>query len=108
MKKSLELSSAQKDLLLKFYRGPNQKIALNKNERKILWDQFIKEKKIEKYAYLGNAVPAIFEEMKKSIKGQNNIQPAVFSECVYAQALAHKFELSIFNNHIDELINMKS
>jgi hypothetical protein len=102
MKNSLELSSTQKDLLLKFYRGSTQKIALNKNERKILWDQFIKEKKIEKYAYLGKAVPAIFEEMKKSIKGQNNIQPAVFSECVYAQALADKFELSIFNNHIDE------
>jgi hypothetical protein len=96
------LSSEQRDLLLRFYSGENQKIALNKGERRVLWDQFIKEKKMENYSQLEKSVPAIYEELKKSIKGRNNIQPAVFSECVYAQALADKFNLSIFNNHIDE------
>ena len=96
------LSSIQTELLSRFYNGKNQKITLNKEERKKLWDQFIKEKEINHYTYLQKVVPAIFEEMKKSIKGHNNIQPAVFSECVYAQALADKFDLGVFNNHLDD------
>jgi hypothetical protein len=102
MSNKINLSSIQKDLLRRFYDGSKQKIALNKSERRSLWDQFIKEKEINQYTYLQKLVPAIFEEMKKSIKGHSNIQPAVFSECVYAQALADKFDLSVFNNHIDE------
>ena len=102
MSNKINLSSIQKELLRRFYSGSKQKIALNKSERRSLWDQFIKEKEINQYAYLQKLVPAIFEEMKKSIKGHSNIQPAVFSECVYAQALADKFDLSVFNNHIDE------
>jgi hypothetical protein len=102
MSNKVILSSVQAELLRRFYSGREQKIELNKNERKRLWDQFIKEKEINQYTYLQSSVPAIFEEMKKSIKGHNNIQPAVFSECVYAQALANKFDLSVFNNHIDD------
>ena len=105
MSDKANLTSEQRDLLRRFYSGENKKIAINKNERKILWNQFIKEKEMENYALLKQSVPAIYEEMKKSIKGQNNVQPAVFSECVYAQALADKFDLSIFNNHIDEEIS---
>lgn len=105
MSNNVNLSSTQKELLLQFYSGSEQKIALNKSERRTLWDKFIKEKEIDRYSYLQKLVPAIFEEMKKSIKGHNNIQPAVFSECVYAQALADKFDLSVFNNHIDDYEN---
>ena len=105
MKKSVELSSVQRDLLYRFYTTPNQKIALNKSERRTVWDRFIKEKKIDNYTELRKLAPAIYEEMKKSIKNTNNIQPAVFSECVYAQALADKFELPVFTNHIDEHTN---
>jgi hypothetical protein len=105
MSEKVTLNSMQGELLRRFYIGKNQQIVLNKGERKKLWDQFIKEKEIDRYTYLQKLAPAIFEEMKKSIKGQNNIQPAVFSECVYAQALADKFNLSVFNNHIDDFEN---
>ena len=105
MIEKVNLSSIQVELLRQFYNGKNQKIVLNKSERKKVWDQFIRDKEIDQYRYLQKLVPAIFEEMKKSIKGHNNIQPAVFSECVYAQALADKLELSVFNNHIDDHVN---
>ena len=45
--------------------------------------------------------PAIFAELNKSLDNKKNIQSAVFSECVYAQSLADKFNLSIFENHIN-------
>ena len=39
--------------------------------------------------------------MSKAIDHDKNIQPAVFSECVYAQSLANKFGLSIFGSHLE-------
>jgi hypothetical protein len=45
--------------------------------------------------------PAIFAELNKSLENKKNVQSAVFSECVYAQSLADKFNLSIFENHIN-------
>ena len=96
-----KLSSAQKKVLKEFYSGPSIKVAFNKKERKKIWNEFKKDRNINKYDYLKKKAPAIFAELKKSLGNKKNIQPAVFSECVYAQAFADKFNLLIFENHIN-------
>ena len=52
--------------------------------------------------------PALFHQIKKSYQTGNNIQSAVFSECVYAQALANLFELNHFYNSLDTNITFSS
>ena len=100
---STTLSDSQKIVLEDFYRGPFKKVAFNKLERKKIWNEFKKDRNIKKYVYLEKTAPAIFAELNKSLENKKNIQSAVFSECVYAQALADKFNLSIFENHINNL-----
>ena len=40
--------------------------------------------------------PALYDQIKKSYSTGNNIQSAVFSECVYAQTIANMFNLKLF------------
>ncbi len=94
------LSIVQKKLLSDFYSKPDTKVAFNTLERKEIWNEFKKSRSIAKFRYLEESVPAIFSEIKKALVNERNIQPAVFSECVYAQAFANKFNLSIFENHL--------
>ena len=96
-----DLSSIQKKLLSDFYSKPTSRVAFNTAERKKIWNEFKNHRYIEKFEYLQEVVPAIFAEMSKALANKKNIQPAVFSECVYAQAFANKFNLSVFENHID-------
>jgi hypothetical protein len=97
----LPLSSAQKIVLSDFYRKPDTKVAFNTSERRKIWDEFKTNRNVSKFRYLEEQVPAIFAEITKAIVNEKNIQPAVFSECVYAQAFADKFSLSVFENHIN-------
>jgi hypothetical protein len=97
------LSSSQRKVLKEFYSEPAIKIAFNKKERKTIWNEFKKDRNIKKYAYLEKSAPAIFAELNKSLENKKNVQSAVFSECVYAQSLADKFSLSIFENHINNV-----
>ncbi len=101
MTSATSLSDAQKIVLADFYRGPSIKVAFSTIERKKIWNEFKKDRDIKKYVYLEKAAPAIFAELNKSLDNKRNIQSAVFSECVYAQSLAEKFKLSIFENHIN-------
>jgi hypothetical protein len=101
MNNSTGLSTVQKKVLLEFYSSPATKVAFNTAERKQIWDEFKKHRKIDSINSLNVKVPAFFSEMNKAIVNKKNIQPAVFSECVYAQAIADKFELTVFSNHID-------
>lgn len=94
------LSNAQKELLVDFYSKPNTKVAFNTAERKKIWNEFKKHRDLKKFSYLQDAAPAVFAEITKALVNDKNIQPAVFSECVYAQAFADKFNLSRFENHI--------
>ena len=96
-----DLSSVQKKLLLDFYSRPSSKVAFNTAERKKIWNDFKSHRDLEKFGYLQEDVPAIFAEISKALINKRNIQPAVFSECVYAQAFADKFNLSVFENHIN-------
>jgi hypothetical protein len=95
------LSKAQKIMLSDFYSKPSTKVAFNTAERRKIWDEFKVERNIKKFNYIEEAVPAIFAEINKAVVHEKNIQPAVFSECVYAQAFANKFNLSVFENHIN-------
>ena len=101
MNSTTSLSDAQKKVLADFYRGSFVKVAFNRIERKKIWNEFKKNRDIKKYVYLEKVAPAIFAELNKSLDNKRNIQSAVFSECVYAQSLADKFNLSIFENHIN-------
>lgn len=95
------LSKAQKIVLSDFYHGPNTKVAFNTAERKKIWNEFKKHRNVKDFVYLEEVAPAIFAEINKALVSGKNIQPAVFSECVYAQAFADKLNLSIFENHIN-------
>jgi len=95
------LSNAQKIVISDFYSEPNTKVAFNTVQRKKIWDEFKKHRDVKKFKYLEEPAPAIFAEIKKAMVNKKNIQPAVFSECVYAQAFANKFSLSVFENHIN-------
>lgn len=101
MKTPSPLSDVQKPLLKDFYAKPATKVTFNTVERKKIWDEFKLHRKLEEFTYLKEAVPAIFAEISKALLHEKNIQPAVFSECVYAQAFADKFNLSVFENHIN-------
>ena len=96
-----DLGSVQKKLLLDFYSRPSSKVAFNTAERKKIWNEFKSHRNLEKFRYLQEDVPAIFAEISKAFINKRNIQPAVFSECVYAQAFANIFNLSVFENHIN-------
>lgn len=95
------LSRIQKLILRDFYSSSNQKIAVKKSERKEIWDDFVKNRNIKKYSHLAEKVPAFFAELNKALTVNKNLQPAVFSECVYAQSLAQKFKLPKFTNLLD-------
>ncbi len=99
--KLISLSEVQKNILQLFYNKPIQKISINKSDRTKIWDDFVKNRDVKKYKYLEKEVPAFFYELEKALSGDKNLQPAVFSECVYAQTLAHQFLLLNFTNLLD-------
>ena len=101
MNKLSSLTDVQKNILQIFYSNSNQKIAVKKSDRKVIWDDFVKYRNIKKFAYLEDEVPAFFAELNKALTAGKNLQPAVFSECVYAQSLAHKFSLPKFTNLLE-------
>ena len=103
MSDPLILTDLQIKLMRYFYETPQLKISLNKVERKNIWDDFVKNRDIENISHLEKVIPALYFEMEKALTQNQNIQPAVFSECVYAQALAAKFKLSRFEHYLENL-----
>ena len=100
MSDPLILTDLQKKLMKYFYETPQLKISLNKVERKNIWDDFVKNRDIKNISHLEKVIPALYFEMEKALTQNQNIQSAVFSECVYAQALAAKFKLSKFEHYL--------
>jgi hypothetical protein len=103
MSDPMVLTDLQIKLMRYFYETPELKISLNKAERRNIWDDFVKNRDIENISHLEKAVPALYFEMEKALTQDQNIQPAVFSECVYAQALAAKFNLSKFEHYLENV-----
>ncbi len=97
------LTDLQRLIMQDFYGTPDVSISVNKLERRKIWDNFIENRDLGEIAHLENRVPALYSEMEKALSQERNIQSAVFSECVYAQGLADKFHLSVFNNHPENL-----
>lgn len=95
------LSIIQKNILKKFYNKPIEKISIKKSDRTKIWNDFVKNRNVKKFTYLEKEVPAFFYELNKAVAVGGNLQPAVFSECVYAQTLAHQFLLPKFTNFIE-------
>ena len=95
------LTDLQKIIMRDFYRSPDLDITVNKSERRKIWDGFVEYRDIREISHLENQVPALYSEMEKALSQERNIQPAVFSECVYAQGLADKFHLSVFKSYPD-------
>jgi hypothetical protein len=93
------LTDLQKIIMRDFYRTPDIDISVNKSERKKIWDHFVENRDISEISHLENQVPALYSEMENALSQERNIQPAVFSECVYSQGLADKFHLSVFKNY---------
>ena len=99
----VELNSIQRKILSEFYDKPAKKVSFRTSERKKIWNQFKKQRNLKDFAYLEDEIPAFFAELNKAINHDKNIQPAVFSECVYAQTLAKIFDLPLFKNHKNEI-----
>ena len=96
-----ELTDSQKYALKMFYEKPDVRISLDKKERSDIWDHFVVNRSLENILELQESNPALYYEMQKALNVNKNIQPAVFSECVYSQALADKLGLDEFRNHIE-------
>ena len=103
MSDPLVLTDLQKKLMGYFYETPDLAIVLNKADRRKIWDDFVKNRDIKNISHLEKEVPALYFEMEKALAQNQNIQPAVFSECVYAQALAEKFNLSKFEHYLEHV-----
>ena len=96
----IPLTRLQKEIMTEFYECTPQKVVFNKTERNHLWkvatakgDLDIEEIRLK--------CPALAHQIQKSYENGNNIQSAVFSECVYAQTLANMLHLNIFTNCLE-------
>lgn len=96
----IPLTQPQRELISEYYSLPFTRVILNKSERKNIWEDFKKDRRIVNYTSFENICPALFAELQKATSSGRNIQSAVLSECVYAQTLANQFNLNKFNNYL--------
>jgi hypothetical protein len=96
---SIPLTKAQLELLTEFYSFDVRKVAMPKIDRDAIYQKFKKDR----YNFLEEVerqrLPALNAEIEKSLSSGKLIQPAIFSECVYAQALADQFDLGEFTDY---------
>ena len=98
--KTLELSGQQKNIMKEFYALNKQKIYMSKDNRAKLWNKTKNREKLPSSVRenIEENCPALAHQVERSYQDGNNIQQAVFSECIYAQALANLFNLNYFHN----------
>ena len=98
--KVLELSGQQKSIMEEFYSLNKQKIYMSKDNRAKLWNKTKNQEKLlpSVKKNIEENCPALAHQVERSYHDGNNIQQAVFSECIYAQALANLFRLNYFHN----------
>lgn len=99
MRKIVPLTFAQNEIMSEFYRVGKEKVLLGKTERSALWD-YVRQDNVpqELMRKFDEHCPALAHQIRQHEASGNNVQSAVFSECVYAQALARVFRLGIFRN----------
>lgn len=99
---SIPLTKLQNEIMAEFYSLPATKVIYNKKQRDILWKQATARKNDLNINELKDKCPALAHQIMKSYNSNRNIQPAVFSECVYAQTIANMFKLDLFINCFDD------
>jgi len=105
MTQSKLISTNQSRVISQFYKSSPVKIRLTQRERDAIWEKFKKDRDIKNYTYLKELVPGIYAELTKALSNNKKIQAAVFSECVYSQAIADKLSLSEFQNHLENKVD---
>ena len=90
------LTKQQYEIMREFYAVTSTKVIYNKKERNDLWNKAVKRSNDIDFEKLKDNCPALEHQIRKSYQLGNNIQSAVFSECVYAQTFANMMNLSQF------------
>lgn len=97
----MKLTTLQKNLLARFYNAKDTKISLDKAQRDSIWNDFVERRDIKDLRVLSENHPALYAEIARALSKGKNIQPAVFSECIYSQELARIFNLKEFKDYLD-------
>ncbi len=92
------LTKPQKEIMSEFYSMPPARVILNKSRRNTLWNKTKTKSSDIEFDLIENICPALAHQIRRSYESENNIQSAVFSECVYAQTIANMFNLNTFVN----------
>ena len=100
MKDRIPLTKQQKEIMQEFYTIAPARVIFNKQERKEIWDKATHREDLN-LKKLKQLCPALEDRIQKSYELGENIQSAVFSECVYAQTYANMLKLNIFVNCYD-------
>lgn len=98
----IPLTKQQKEIMQEFYSIAKTKVIFSKEERDKLWKLATKRSSDIDLYKLKSVCPALTHQIQKSYEQGNNIQSAVFSECVYAQTFANMLKLDLFVNCTEE------
>ena len=101
--REIPLTKSQSDIMNEFYSVPETAVIYNQKERKALWKKAIARSKDLDMDNIERKCPALYHQILRSYESGNNIQSAVFSECVYAQTFANMMNLSTFVNCSTEM-----
>lgn len=96
----IPLTKLQNEIMAEFYNSAPYKVIYNKTERSKLW-KIATAKGVLDIESIKAKCPALAHQIEKSYEHGNNIQSAVFSECVYAQTLASMLHLDTFTNCLE-------
>lgn len=99
---SNNLTEKQRQLIQEFYSDAPPFVSKNKKTRNGIWNDFKKNRDLEKFSDLKSSEPALFHEIEKAVKFNKNIQSAVFSECIYSRTLANHLGLNNFVNYKED------
>lgn len=103
MNNKIPLTKSQREIMNEFYSIEPTQVIFDKTARSKIWNFAKKREPIPIEYNLQEKCPALQHQIFKSYEQGNNIQSAVFSECVYAQTLANMFGLTDFVIHSEEL-----
>lgn len=95
---TIPLTKLQKEIMTDFYSVPATKVIFNKRDRERLWNKAMARSADIDFSSLKEKCPALAHQITRSYQSGNNIQSAVFSECVYAQTFANMMNLPVFVN----------
>lgn len=94
----IELTREQREIMAEFYSVKPTNVIFNKAERNELWKKATARSNELNFEMLKSRCPALEHQIRRSYESGNNIQSAVFSECVYAQTFANMMGLTRFVN----------